>query len=280
MTLMGRLAELMVKTTPNTYRKYITLDSNNRPVLYVLLQNALYGCLQSALLFYKKLVKDLKRKGFKLNRYDPCVDNKMVQGKQFTLLWNVDDLKISHMDYDEVTSMINWLEGIYGDIKVFRGKKHYYLGMRLAYTKKGEVKVTIIDYMKGVIEDFPEVITGRSATPAAKNIVEVRPDESRVLLDGNRPQAFHHAVAQFLFASSRARKDIQTVVVFLTTRVKSPDEDDWGKIKRVLYYIRITIYMPLILRADGLNIVNWWMDASFAPHKDCRGHTGATMSLG
>jgi hypothetical protein len=29
-----------------------------------------------------------------------------------------------------------------------------------------------------------------------------------------------------------------------------------------------------------LNIVKWWVDASFATHKDCRGHTGATMSLG
>jgi hypothetical protein len=38
MTLRGRLAELMVKTAPDIYRKYITLDSNNRPVLYVLLQ--------------------------------------------------------------------------------------------------------------------------------------------------------------------------------------------------------------------------------------------------
>jgi hypothetical protein len=68
MTLRGRLAELLLKTAPNIYRKYITLDSDNHPVLYVLLQKALYGCLRSALLFYQKLVKDLKRKGFKLNR--------------------------------------------------------------------------------------------------------------------------------------------------------------------------------------------------------------------
>jgi hypothetical protein len=105
MTLRGRLAELMVKTVPNIYRKYITLDSNNRPVVYVLLQKALYGCMWSALLFYKKLVKDLKKKGFKLNRYDPCVANKMVRGKQFTVIWHVDDLKMSHMEYDEVTLM-------------------------------------------------------------------------------------------------------------------------------------------------------------------------------
>jgi hypothetical protein len=138
---------------------------------------------------------------FKLNRYDPCVANKIVRGKQFTVLCHVDDLKMSHMEYDEVTSMINWLEGIYGDMKVSLGKKQYYLGMTIAYTKKGEVKVTIIDYMKGVIEDFPEVITGRSATPAADNLFEVRPDESTVLLEEKRAQAFYHAVAQLPFAS-------------------------------------------------------------------------------
>jgi hypothetical protein len=184
------------------------------------------------------------------------------------------------MEYDEVTSMIDWLKGIYGDMKVSRGKVHDYLGMTLDYSKRGEVKVTTIDYMKGVIENFPEVITVVAATPATENLFEVRPDESRVLLDEKRGQAFNHATAQLLFASSRARKDMQCAMAFLTTRVKTPDEDDWRKLKRLLRYIRGTIYMPLILKADGMNIVKWLVDASFVTHKDCRGHTEGTMSLG
>ena len=39
---------------------------------------------------------------------------------------------------------------------------------------------------------------------------------------------FHHSVAQLLFLACRARRDIQVAVAFLTTRVKKPDEDDWG----------------------------------------------------
>jgi hypothetical protein len=101
-----------------------------------------------------------------------------------------------------------------------------------------------------------------------------------VLLDEERTRAFHHAVVQLLFASSRARKDIQLSVSFLTTRVKEPDEDDWSKLKRLLKYIRGTIYMPLILRVDNLNVIKWWVDASYATHEDCQGHTGAMMSLG
>jgi hypothetical protein len=82
MCLRGRLAELMVKTAPDIYRKYIYVGSDNKPVLYVKLKKALYGCLRSALLFYKKLLKDLKDRGFVVNPYDPCVANKTVNGKQ------------------------------------------------------------------------------------------------------------------------------------------------------------------------------------------------------
>jgi hypothetical protein len=56
MLLRGRLAELMVKTAPNIYRKYITVDAKNQSMLYVKIQKALYGCLRSALLFFLKFV--------------------------------------------------------------------------------------------------------------------------------------------------------------------------------------------------------------------------------
>jgi hypothetical protein len=43
----------------------------------------------------------------------------------------------------------------------------------------------------------------------------------------------------------RARQEIQTAVAFLTTRVKNPDEDDRGKLKRVLKYLNGTRYLKL-----------------------------------
>jgi hypothetical protein len=65
-------------------------------------------------------------------------------------------------------------------------------------------------------------------------------------------------VYQLLFAASRARRDIQTAVSFLTTPVKAPDEDDWGKLVRVLKYINGTQYMKLILSADEMNFTVHW----------------------
>ena len=73
-------------------------------MLCVRLVKALYGCLKSALLFYQKLSADLTRYGFKINPYDPCLANKLVNGGQLTVTRHVDDLKVSHEKEEVVTS--------------------------------------------------------------------------------------------------------------------------------------------------------------------------------
>ena len=75
--------------------------------------NALYGIMKSALLFYINFFANLKSVGFQLNPYDPCVANKMVYGAQLTVVWHVDDLKLSHVDRGVVTRMSVWLNKTY-----------------------------------------------------------------------------------------------------------------------------------------------------------------------
>jgi hypothetical protein len=82
-------------------------------------------------------------------------------------------------------------------------------------------------------------------------------------------------VAQILFISSRVQRDVQTTVTFLTTRIKKPDEDDWGKLKRLMRYLRVTKHKKLELTVDNISFLKWWVDADC-----CKGHTGAMMSLG
>ncbi len=65
-------------------------------MLYLHLQKALYGMMKNALLFYRKLISELKEMGFEVNPYNPCVVNKIVSGSQMRIQWHVDDLMISH----------------------------------------------------------------------------------------------------------------------------------------------------------------------------------------
>ena len=75
MVLRGPLAETMVLLDPTLYRPFITYDKNGVAVLYVEMDKALYGLLESALDFYLKLSGELKEKGYKIDPYDPCVAN-------------------------------------------------------------------------------------------------------------------------------------------------------------------------------------------------------------
>jgi len=109
MRLDGILAELMVKIAPTLYCKYVTTNAKSKSVFYVQLEKAVYGMMKSALLFYRKLVADLTSIGFDINPYDPCVANKMIDDKQMTICWHVDDLFKGHNDPNVVTTFLEWL---------------------------------------------------------------------------------------------------------------------------------------------------------------------------
>ena len=91
---------------------------------------------------------------------------------------------------------------------------------------------------------------------------------------------FHRVTAQLLFASRRALRDIQTTVSFLTSCVQKPDEDDWGKLVRFMRYLKATKYMKHTLTVNTMSVIKLWVDALHHTRMDCRGHTGAMMTLG
>lgn len=280
MRLDGKMAELLVRIDPNTYEKYV-VHENSKPALYVVLKKALYGTLRAALLFWRRLSSQLSEWGFEANPYDPCVANKTINGKQCTILWHVDDLKISHEDPEVVTNIIEMIEAEFGKeapLTKARGKVHEYLGMTIDFSTDGKVRFSMMDYVQGILDELPDDMDGESATPAASFLFDI--DEECEKLDTETAEFFHHNTAKLLFLCKRARPDIQTAVAFLCTRVKGPDTDDYKKLTRVMRYLRATIGMPLTLEADGSNVYKWWADASYGVHPDMRSHTGGVLSLG
>ena len=69
-------------------------------------------------------------------------------------------------------------------------------------------------------------------------------------------------------------------MLFLSTRVKDPDEDDWKKLLRLMQYLNATPELVLRLSADNTNILKWYIDASYAIHPDMKGHTGGVLTMG
>ena len=90
--------------------------------------------------------------GLKVNPYDPCAANRIVCGTQQTIVWHVDDLKLSHLILREKTKIIQKLMKIYGkDMKVRRGKKHRYLGMDMEWSVKGQLMIKMPEYNKETV---------------------------------------------------------------------------------------------------------------------------------
>jgi hypothetical protein len=279
----GPMADLLVKVNPEKYREFVAKDHTGKSVIYVELKKALYGTLQAALLFWENLssflIDDL---GFTINKYDRCTVNKIINGKQCTIIWHVDDLKLLHIDPKVLEYIISRLDEKYAQeapLTVTRGKVHEYLGMTIDYSKAGRVmKFTMNDYVKNLIEDAPEDMTGTAATPGAHHLFTVNDDAEK--LSSKMSDKYHQMTAKLLYLSKRARPDIQPTVAFMCTRVKNPDVDDWKKLGRCIRYLRGTDDIFLTLEAENTGMVQWWVDASFALHRDFKSHTGMTMSLG
>ena len=96
MKFKGKMAEMLCGVNPE-YSKYLRKE-NGVTVLYVKVIRAIYGCIESALQWYKLFTGILKDMVFELNPYDTCVVNRMVNGKQLTIVWHVDDCISSHME--------------------------------------------------------------------------------------------------------------------------------------------------------------------------------------
>jgi hypothetical protein len=234
--------------------------------------------VQSALLWYELFSSTLQGMGYELNPYDTCVANKIVNGKQCTIAWYVDNNKISHVDDKVVTHVIEKIEGRFGKMTVTRGMEHVFLGMKLGFHDNGTVSVDMREHIKEAIEDFGEPITRSAATPAKKNLFEI--DESSAKLSAEQGETFHRVVAKLLFVSKRSRLDIQLPIAFLCTRVSCSTEQDWTKLRRVLEYLHGTLDEFLTLGADDIGMMKTWVDASYAVHPDMKSHTGGVVSFG
>ena len=191
------------------------------------------------------------------------------------------DLKISHVNKHVVTKFIQKLNRLYGKtdkLTVLRGRYHHYLGMYLDFRTDGVVQVDMCDYVKETYEMFPNDLGGRVTLPKAEHLREVREDATK--LDDKRKQTFHTITARTLFCGKQARPDTLPTISFLTMRVEEPDTNDWQKLSRLMKYMKQTVNDVLTLSAKNLNAVKWWVDGSYAVHKDVKSQTGATMSMG
>ena len=148
--------------------------------------------------------------------------------------------------------------------------------MTFNYIVPGQVSITMNNCERSIISECG--VWPLRATPAASTFFDRRdaPKASR-----EEVQFFRTFVAKLLYIAKRVRPQCLVAVAFLTTGVHDVDENDIGKLKCVLGYLRATSNRDIVLRVGGIMTIRAFVDASYGVHQASgKSHTGCAIVLG
>ena len=89
------LVDMLLDITPGVYELYVTMERKWIKKLIDQFMNNIYGTIIATLIYYWNFCKTLKLNKLKINPYDHCVSNKILSGLQKSILFYVDDCKLS-----------------------------------------------------------------------------------------------------------------------------------------------------------------------------------------
>ena len=87
---------MLLDMDPGVYGLYLTTNRKGINKLVTQCMDAIYGAMVKNLLYSWNFCKTSTLNKFKINPYDPCVANQMVNGLQQSILFHVDYCKLSH----------------------------------------------------------------------------------------------------------------------------------------------------------------------------------------
>ena len=146
----------------------------------------------------------------------------VVNDLQCTIVWHVDDLKISHKDRAVMDDVIRNLDSEFGKESLLtktRRKRHDCLGMVIDFSTTGSVEISV--RVAEIINEDPQDMDGKAPTPAANHHFAV--NEKDPTLSESEAQCLHHIVAKLLFLS-KARYQVFRQKLF--SSVKNPGKNN------------------------------------------------------
>jgi Reverse transcriptase (RNA-dependent DNA polymerase) len=132
------VAALMCKVDPK-YRNFLWTDRK----ITVRLKKALYGCIQSAVLWYNELASTLEAMGFVRNPYDICSFSRIRYGSTDRILVYIDDLFITSKHELVLTSIATTLKKKYGAVAINMGLEHNFLGIHWDFRVPGQATLSM-----------------------------------------------------------------------------------------------------------------------------------------
>jgi len=272
MEISKDVAQLVAHWFPE-YKPFIRADGK----LIVKVERALYGLIQSALLWYRVLTGFLKENGFVANPIDLCVMNTTRNGKQMTVVIYVDDLLVFAKEQDSLNWLYKLMDSKFDNVSHEIKDEISYLGMVITRVPGVGFKVSMEAYTKDILQFYGKENLRNYLTPAVADLFDQDEKKQEPAEDAKK---FHSTVAKILYMAKRTRAETLLATQILCTRVKNPNRGDVRKLERVLGYLQLTKSKGRFIDKSPMERVVCSIDAAFACHGDGKSQSACVLQLG
>lgn len=127
----------------------------------------------SGLVWYETFSTGLKEIGFQINPYDMCVSNNQINNKHCTIVWYVDDVKVSHAEESVVESVMDEIKNRSDGLEIHRGRNQEYMGMKLKFNEDSTLNISMKQYIEEFIASSGMKIQIKATKPANRRLFEI-----------------------------------------------------------------------------------------------------------
>ena len=278
--LYGTLDEEIYMIFPDGYEKYLHDKGMNysEQDYCLLLTRALYGLVQAARQWWKKITEVFAKLDFHPTQADPCLFVKKVKPNEppaFIILY-VDDGGI--IGTPQVIQDV--LNALAKEFKIKDlGEMIHFVGCHLRESSDKKTiwihQPKLIKHLKKEFKDL--IITERVfRTPAAPKTVIMRPDENDPVISSADQTKYRSGVGMLLYLVKHSRPDLSNSVRELTKVLDRATQAHWKAMMRVIKYVLDTRSCALKLQPkimEGSNekyYLEGISDSEFAGDRETR----------
>ena len=263
--LNGALTEIVFMAQPPGFKDL------SKPNHVCRLKKAIYGLKQAPRAWYTALKNAILQLGFHSSKADFSLFIYSQGSNLCYFLVYVDDLVITRNNSILVANIIKQL----GDMFSLKdmGSLHFFLGIEVIPTRAG----LFLSQHKYVCD-----LLANTSMSGAKDVsTPLSITQSLQLIDGTAAvdsSEFHRIIGRLQYLSL-TRLDISFAVNKLSQFMHKPTTNHWTATKRLLRYLKQTIFHGIQIHKAGLPILRTYSDADWAGNVDDRTSTSAYISF-
>ena len=250
------------------------------PYKCVKLEKTIYGLVQSARMFFKKLIQKLKDIGFQQSDADPCLLTWNSEYGLCLIAIYVDDCYcVGHKKaLDKVEELLQKETKLVEPFTVtVTNNTSDYLGCEVIFSKdKKEAWLGQPHTVKNIIKTFGDLVKNLPTyrTPGTPGTGLRKAQDGVITVTKEEHSQYRSGVGMLLYLVKHSRPDIANAVREMSKVLDKPTVAAYKEMKRVIKFVLDTAAYGLKLKPTGLNDDHWTMeaytDSDWAGDKDNR----------